>query len=227
MLNRKGNTRRVTLTDVARESGFAPSTVSIVLNEAPLSKNIADRTKEQIRSTAKRLGYRPDAFARSLRSRRSNAVGIMVFDLSDPFCSQILRGIDHALQSTGYLPIVMNANNDRGQLGGYFDLLMERRVEGLIVVANWIFEQGQLAEQLRASRLPAMLVGRDFSAENIGSIIVDNEQGGYLALQHLYELGHRKSPLSAAPRRSATVAGAGTGVGGWLGSTASAFRRSW
>jgi LacI family transcriptional regulator len=95
MVERKTKSRPITLVDVARESGFSPSTVSIVLNDAPLSRHIAATTKERIRKAAQTFGYRPDAFACSLRSRRSHTVGVMIFDLSDPFCTLILRGIDN------------------------------------------------------------------------------------------------------------------------------------
>ncbi len=91
-MRRTPNSGRITLADVARESGFSSSTVSIVLNEAPLSRYVAAKTKLLIKETSKRLGYRPDAFARSLRRRRSLTIGIMVFDISDPFCTLILKG---------------------------------------------------------------------------------------------------------------------------------------
>jgi LacI family transcriptional regulator len=201
MPQRMSKPRPVTLVDVARESGFSPSTVSIVLNDAPLSRHIAAATKERIRKTAKRLGYRPDLFARSLRSRRSHTIGVMIFDLSDPFCTLILRGIQHSLHSTSYQPIMMDANNDRKQLVKYLDLLMDRRVEGLIVVANWLFEEGGLLAQLRNSHLPTIVVGRDLSEQAIRSAIVDNEQGGYLAVKHLYDLGHRNIAVIRGPAK--------------------------
>ncbi|HEY6446886.1 MAG TPA: LacI family DNA-binding transcriptional regulator [Acidobacteriaceae bacterium] len=191
--------KHVTIVDVARISGFSPSTVSIVLNEAPLSRYVAAKTKEHIRKTAQALGYRPDAFARSLRSRRSNTIGIMIFDISDPFCTLILRGIEHALHPTPWLPIMMDAHNDRRQFEGYLEMLMERRVEGLIVVANWLFEEGGLLGRVRSGNLPAIVVGRDLSAMGMRSVIVENEQGGYLAMQHLYELGHRQIAVIRGP----------------------------
>ena len=77
----------VTLLDVARACGFSVSTVSIVLSEAPLSQNVAATTREQIRDMARQLGYHPDAYARSLRRRRSQTIGVLAFDLSDPFCT--------------------------------------------------------------------------------------------------------------------------------------------
>ncbi len=203
MVRRRLKSGHVTIVDVARESGFSPSTVSIVLNDAPLSRHIAATTKERIRQTALRLGYHPNASARSLRSRRSHTIGVLIFDLSDPFCTLILRGIEKALHPTDYLPILMDANNDRKQLVGYLHLLMERRVEGLIVVANWLFEEESLLAQLRSSELPTVVVGRDLSGDAIRSVVVDNEAGGYLALRHLYELGHRKIAVIRGPEKLA------------------------
>ncbi len=87
----------VTLLDVARACGFSVSTVSIVLSEAPLSQNVAATTREQIATMARQLGYHPDAFARSLRRRRSQTIGVLAYDLSDPFCIPIVRGIQAGL----------------------------------------------------------------------------------------------------------------------------------
>lgn len=201
MPGRRAQLKRITLVDVARESGFSPSTVSIVLNNAPLSRYVAAQTKEHIRKTAQKLGYRPDTFARSLRSRRSQTIGVMIFDISDPFCMLILRGIERALHATPYLPIMMDAHNEQKQFESYLDMLMERRVEGLIVVANWLFEEGGLLAQVRDSRLPTIVVGRDLSAEKIRSVIVENEQGGYLAMEHLYGLGHRRIAVIRGPAK--------------------------
>jgi LacI family transcriptional regulator len=197
----KSKSTRVTLLDVARRSGFSPSTVSIVLSDAPLSRYVASTTKERIRKTAQSLGYRPDVFARSLRSRRSNTIGVLVFDISDPFCVLILRGIEKTLHSTPYLPILMDAHHERQQFEGYLDLLLERRVEGLIVVANWLFDEGGLLTGLKDKNLPTVVVGRDLTEKSIGSVIVDNEAGGYQAMKHLHDLGHRKIAVIRGPQR--------------------------
>lgn len=198
---RKSSPARITLQDVAQKSGFSPSTVSIVLSEAPLSRYVAARTKEHIRKTAAALGYKPDVFARSLRSRRSNTIGVLVFDISDPFCVLILRGIEKALGGTRWMPILMDAHNERVRFRGYLDLLMERRVEGLIIVANWLFDEGGLLEKVRSEGVPAVVVGRDVSAQSFGSVIVDNEEGGYQAVRHLYELGHREIAIIRGPEK--------------------------
>jgi LacI family transcriptional regulator len=199
LAGRKQASNRVTILDVARKSGFSPSTVSIVLNEAPLSRYVATRTKEHIRKTAQALGYRPDAFARSLRSRRSHTVGVMIFDISDPFCTLILRGIEKTLHPTRYLPIIMDAHNERKMFEGYLEMLIDRRVEGLIVVANWLFAETDLLADMEKHNVPTVVIGRDLTASRISSVLVDNAAGAYAALNHLYELGHRKIAYIRGP----------------------------
>lgn len=190
---------RVTLADVARLSGFSVSTVSIVLNEAPLSRYVANSTKERIRTVASQLGYRPNAFARSLRSRRSHTIGVMVSDISDPFCTFILQGIEKALYPTTYLPIIMIAYNQRGQFERHMRMMLERRVEGLIVIANWLFGEFDSLADFKKNQVPAVGVGRDLTASGVRSLQVDNEAGGYAALQHLSELGHREIAVLRGP----------------------------
>jgi DNA-binding LacI/PurR family transcriptional regulator len=196
---RKTVSRRATILDVARTSGFSASTVSIVLNEAPLSRYVAAVTKERIRAVAGDLGYRPDASARSLRSRRSHTIGIMVSDISDPFCTLILQGIEKALYPTTYLPIIMIAHNQRQQFERHIEMMLERRVEGLILVANWLFGEFDLLTDIEKNQIPTVGVGRDLTASRIRSLQVDNEAGGYAAVRHLYELGHREIAVLRGP----------------------------
>jgi LacI family transcriptional regulator len=199
-LTARKQANRVTILDVARKSGFSASTVSIVLNEAPLSRYVAAATKEHIRKTALALGYRPDAFARSLRSRRSHTIGVMIFDISDPFCTLILRGIEKTLHPTEYLPIIMDANNERKQFEGYLAMLIDRRVEGLIVVANWLFAETDLLADMEKHNIPTVVIGRDLTQNCISSVLVDNAAGAYAALDHLYQLGHRKIAFIRGPK---------------------------
>lgn len=199
MAGRKKTSNRITILDVAHKSGFSTSTVSIVLNEAPLSRYVATTTKEHIRKTALALGYRPDAFARSLRSRRSHTIGVMIFDISDPFCTLILRGIEKALHPTEYLPIIMDAHNERKQFEGYLNMLLDRRVEGLIVVANWLFAETDLLTDMKKHNIPTVVIGRDLTPSRISSVLVDNAAGAYAALDHLCQLGHRKIAIIRGP----------------------------
>jgi len=193
--------KSVTLQDVAHASGYSVSSVSIVLNEAPLAENLSPKTRRTIREAAEKLGYRPHVFARSLRTQRSNTIGVIVFDMSDPFCTLILRGIDKQLEPAGFLPVVMDAHNNRERFERYLEMAVDRRVEGLVVVANWLFVSIDALKQQAKDWLPTVVVGRDLHRAGVRSVLVDNERGGYLALRHLYELGHRKVSFLLGPRQ--------------------------
>src|SRR6516165_4065876 len=190
----------VTMRDVANSSGFSPATVSIVLNNAPLARYIAPATKKKIEEAAHKLGYRPNAMARFLRSKRTNSVGVMFFDITDPFCTPILRGIENALYQSSYVPIFADAQNQKNRFERYLEMLLEHHVEGLIVVANWLFVDIQLLADLSKRNIPAATIGWELPGDSVSSVMVDNEAGGRLALEHLYHLGHRKIAFIRGPK---------------------------
>ena len=197
MVQRKSG--HVTLLDIARACGYSVSTVSIVLSEAPLSQNVAASTREQIRNMARELGYHPDAYARSLRRRRSQTIAVLAYDLSDPFCIPIVHGIQAGLQPANYLPLLVDAQTQRKLFDSYLKMILERRAEGVIVIASWIFEETNLLDDIEKNRVPIVIVGRDLTNRNVSSLLVDNEAGGALALRHLIELGHKRIAIIRGP----------------------------
>lgn len=190
----------VTIRDVAKESGFSSTTVSIVLNNAPLARYIPAGTKKKIERAAQRLGYRPNQFARSLRSKRSHTVGVMVFDMTDPFCTMILRGIENTLYQASYLPILTDVHNEGSRFERYLEMLLDRRIEALIVIANWVFLDINLLADLEKSSIPTAMIGCELKTDSISSVIVDNELGGYIAIEHLHSLGHRRVAIIRGPK---------------------------
>src|ERR1700688_2455880 len=131
-----GKDQTITMRDVAKSSGFSPAKVSIVLNNAPLARYIAPATKKRIEDVARKLGYRPNAMARFLRSKRSHSIGVMFFDITDPYCTPILRGMENALYQSSYVPIFTDAHNQKNRFERYLEMLLEHHVEALIGVAN-------------------------------------------------------------------------------------------
>jgi len=190
----------VTIRDVAKESGFSPTTVSFVLNDAPLARYIPGATKKRIEKAAKRLGYRPNLFARSLRSKRSHTVGVMIFDMTDPYCILVLRGIENSLYQASYLPILTDVHNERSRFERYLEMLLDRRVEALIVLANWLFVDIDVLADLEKSSIPTVMIGRELQTDSVSSVIVDNELGAHTALEHLHSLGHRKIAFIRGPK---------------------------
>lgn len=202
----------VTIREVAKESGFSSTTVSIVLNNAPLARYIPDTTKKRIERAAKKLGYRPNLFARSLRNQRTHTVGVMVFDMTDPYCIPILRGIESTLYQESYLPILTDVHNERSRFERYLEMLLDRRVEALVVVANWLFVEIDVLGDLEKANIPTAMIGRELEAGSISSVIVDNELGAQLAIEHLYSLGHRKIAFIRGPKRITDTAPRWRGV---------------
>jgi LacI family transcriptional regulator len=212
LITTPGRPAVVTIREVAKESGFSSTTVSIVLNNAPLARYIPDVTKKRIERAAKKLGYRPNLFARSLRNQRSHTVGVMVFDMTDPYCIPILRGIETTLYQASFLPILTDVHNERSRFERYLEMLLDRRVEALIVVANWLFVEIDVLGDLEKANIPTAMIGRELEAGSISSVIVDNELGAQAAIEHLYSLGHRKIAFIRGPKRITDTAPRWRGV---------------
>jgi LacI family transcriptional regulator len=188
---RKARGSTVTIRDVARESGVSTTTVSVVLSNALLSRQIPATTKARIQKTAEQLGYRPNAFARSLRRQESRIIGVML-DLTSPYCGRILRGVQGVLYDASYLSILMDAQvvSSRNRRG--LHCLIDHKVDGLIALAGSGFPDPELFTGLDKSSLPFLVIGSPWEMGPIPSTAVDEESGAYAALGHLHSLGHRK-----------------------------------
>src|SRR5438309_8696145 len=189
----------VTIRDVASESGFAASTVSIVLNNAPLARYIPPATKARIQRAAKKLGYHPNIFAKSLRSKRNHTVGVILFDIMDPYCTLILRGIEKSLYQESYLSILADAHNERARFERYLETMLERRVEGLLVLANWRYLDINLLADMERGNIPTVIIRRELDSNANSSVTVDAEGAQYSALSHLCPLRHRRTEYGRGP----------------------------
>ena len=202
----------VTIKDIAGESGVSVTTVSMVLNNGPSAQRISEKTRKRIWRIAHKRGYRPNLFARSLRSNRSHTLGVLVFDITDPYCTQILRGIESHLRPSGYFPILSDLQNDRAQFRPSLDMLLGRRVEGVVAIANPVYLETELFNEFDRRNLPAVVIGRELKGTPISSVVVDNEAGTRQAMRHLYELGHSKIAVIKGPKAMADSAQRWRGV---------------
>ena len=191
----------VTIRDVARESGLSVTAVSVILNNTPQARQIPARTKVRVKEVVKRLGYHRNLLAGSLRSKRSRTFGVLVFDMTDPYCTEILKGIEGALYRYGYVPILMDAQNDRGRFNRAVETLLERRIDGLIAVAvaNFLNLGPEPLKPLVERGIPVVSVGRRLAAP-ASSVFTDYKAGTRCALEHLYTLGHRDIAFIKGPK---------------------------
>jgi LacI family transcriptional regulator len=132
--------------------------------------------------------------------------------MTDPFCTLVLRGIENTLYEASFLPIFTDVHNERSRFERYLEMLLNRRIEGLVVVANWLFLDIDVLADLQKSTIPTVTVGSELKAEKISSVIVDNAAGAHAALDHLYALGHRKIAFIRGPHRLSDTAPRWQGV---------------
>ena len=190
----------VTIRELAKKCGCSASTVSMVLNNRPLAKYIPASTKAHIRRIAAEMDYRPNIFARSLRANRSYTVGVMVFDITDPYCTYTLRGIENSLNAASIAYLLFDAQNKSERFQRNLELMLQRRVDGLILVANSLQTDPSDLEMLHLPEVPIVVIGRDLQNLKFASmVVVNNQKGGYMALEYLYKLGHRKIAFIRGP----------------------------
>jgi LacI family transcriptional regulator len=187
----------VTIRDIAEATGFSIATVSLTLNKA--GRRIPASTQERIMRTARRLGYFPNLQARSLRSKRTHSVGVLVFDITDPYCTLIIRGIENSLYESGYMPILSDLQNNPKRLRQCTQMLMERRVEGLIAIANPVHLGTDLLSLVQQFNIPTVVIGSGSHNDSYGSVVVDNQLGTRLLMEHLIALGHRNFAVIKGP----------------------------
>ena len=190
----------ITIRQLANEIGLSPTTVSMVLNSKPLAQAIPEETKLRVRAAAKKFGYTPNPFARSLFSRRSVSVAILLSDITDPYCATVMKGISSSLHSSNYIPILLDNDNSRVRFRENLQKLVDRRIEGIIGVANSFLLCTELLAAVKQQPIPIVLIGRDMEDPAISSVAVENEEGALLAMKHLYDLGHRKIGFLKGPQ---------------------------
>ena len=191
----------VTLKDVARETGVDVSTASRALD--PRTRTMLTReVVERVCNTARRMGYRKNHFARSLRTRRSMTVGMVLPDITNTVFAAIVRGAESVLEPHGYAPIIVNTDDDPHREAALFNVLLERGVDGILNVAAR--HVPPCAETAGPANVPVVTANREFEGSSIPSVVSDDAKGMRLMAQLLYENGHRRIAHVAGPLTTST-----------------------
>ncbi|GAB4402771.1 MAG: substrate-binding domain-containing protein [Anaerolineales bacterium] len=184
----------VSIKDIARAAGVSHSTVSRALADSPL---VREETRERIKQLAQEMGYSPHALARSLVTRRTQTVGVVVTTIADPFVSEIVRGLEETGQNHGYTIILCNSNAEPRRELAAVKALREKRVDGIIVTASRI---GDLyLPLLEDFGVPIVLINNQQTGKYVYSIGTDDLRGGQIATEHLLSLGHTRIAYIASP----------------------------
>src|SRR5207237_1442524 len=175
----------VTLADISREAGVSITTVSKVLAGKGVPFRISKKTQEKIWRIARELDYAPDLHARSLRAGRSNQIGIVVAHFNDPWYGQVIHGLETVLESKGYGFLINSVEEEPEKLTQRVSRMRANRVEGLIIVGSRLELPDDVAELLRKSGVPVVLVNRKSQWPWVCSIYFDHTHTGFVAMKHL------------------------------------------
>jgi LacI family transcriptional regulator len=189
--------RRVTIKDIARQAGVSPQTVSRAINN---KGEISPQTRARVLDIAGRLGYQPNGIARSLATRRTRNIGLVVPDVSNPFFASIARGIQDAAHHAHYNVFLCNTDETIEREISAIHSLEAQRVDGMILSSSRLSEQELL--HLADRYQPLVLVNRRIDHQQVGYVLVDDAMGMQEAVRYLLELGHRSIGLLAGPPAS-------------------------
>ena len=187
--------KKVTIRDVAREAGVSVTLVSFVMN-AKMGKNgrldcpVNPNTAARVLEVAKRLGYRRNNAAASLRSGRSRTIAVIVSDISMPFFADICRQIENIAYKEGYTVIFASSEENPQKLAHLVETMVGFNVEGLII-APCLGCENALSRALSV-QIPTVLIDRDFPGEGFGRVLVDNVDSGKMAANYLIHQGYGK-----------------------------------
>ncbi len=179
-----GRTRpRMTQKALAQHLGLHPSTVSLVLNNAPLAAGIPKQTRERILRAARDLNYQPNIYAKYLASQRSFTVAILLPAIDESYSAAVLGGIDQALYAENYAFFLAVHHGDRKLIREYPRRLAQRAVEGFILLNT------PVDEPLDG---PVVSIGGFPAVGAMSRVLLDNRLGAQMAVEHLLALGHRQ-----------------------------------
>ncbi|QQE79782.1 LacI family DNA-binding transcriptional regulator [Alicyclobacillus sp. SO9] len=184
-----------TIKDVAKKAKVAVSTASLALHH---DKRVKEETRQRVLEAAQELQYRPNGIARDLKTRKTETICVLLHDLGGPFYSELLQGVQDVAAENGYNTIASGSTG--GKHGAGARLLLERRVDGVIVLAQDVDDEMIL--RAAGNDLPVVVLDRELISKNIFTVRVDNVHGGYEATKHLLDEGYRRIAFVSGPADS-------------------------
>jgi LacI family transcriptional regulator len=189
-----------TISDVARRAGVSTVTVSRVINAAP---NVNPATREKVEQAIQELGYLPNVVARSLRSKRTHSLALLVPDITNVFWTTVARGVEDAAIARGYSVLLCNTDEDPDKQARYLTVVASQRVDGLII-APYDADAANLSE-VRGRRIPTVIVDRRVEGWDTDSVTCDSVAGARALVRYLLAQGHRRIAVISGPAGTSTA----------------------
>ncbi len=178
----EGEQKSVSLKSLAAYLQLSPATISLVINKSPRAQSIPKTTQDRIFEAARKLNYKPNFFARSLRSKKTFTVGVLVPEAREGYSTMVIRGIENYLLDAGYFYFMASHHRRPDLIEQYPSMLMERSVEGFIMIDTVLNER---------IGVPVVTVSGHQKLGGVTNVVLDHRRAAELALRHLVELGHK------------------------------------
>ncbi|SDH94797.1 transcriptional regulator, LacI family [Alteribacillus persepolensis] len=183
---------KVTIYDVAKQAGVSIATVSKVINN---TGRMRESTRKRVLETMEELNYRPNVMASALMGKRTETIGLLVQDISNPLFSEVARTIEDRAHERGMNVIICSTDANREKEKKYVELLMRKQVDGLIMGSS--FHDKKLLQELISDGFPLAMLTHDDSSLPVSTVSVDDFKGGYEAASHHLFNGHRRIAIIA------------------------------
>jgi LacI family transcriptional regulator len=190
-----------TIRDVALRAGVSTMTVSRVVNR---SNYISPETRTRVEAAIVELGYVPNSLARSLRSKKSKTLALVLTDITNPFFTTVARGVEDTASEQGFSVIFCNTDESPSEESEHLTLLVQKQVDGVLLVPAR--SSGEPVAFLREQHVPVVVVDRRVPDSSVDSVRCDSEEGAYQLLRLLIELGHRRGAVLSGPAAVSTAA---------------------
>lgn len=177
------------MSDIAATVGVAPMTVSRVLNK---NGYVSEETRLRVLDVVKEMNYRRNGLARSLKRQRTETIGLVLGDISNPYSTELARAVRQAATMNSYNLFICISEHSAEEDIAAFESLTSHSIDGLIVATRANDAGDDYLKSIVENNVPVVVIGRDFYHEQIDYISADNLSGGYEATQHLIDLGHRR-----------------------------------
>jgi len=193
---------KITIKDIAKKANVSTATVSKILNNK--DERISKGTRERVLIIAKENNYIPNLMARSLVTRKTNTIGLVLPDITNPFFPELARGAEDKANKEGYMIMYCNTDDDAEKESIYLEMLAQKMVDGIILTQS-ANKEGNI-ESLNKLKIPLVLIDRDINVKNIkGKVLVDNFLGAYEAVDYLIKKGYKKIAYITGPLSTTTA----------------------
>lgn len=187
--------KRVSIADIAKSAGVSKSLVSLVMNDRGDDHGISKKTQKKVKAVADDLNYIPNSMARSLRTGKTDTIGLIIADIGNPFFARLARSIEDFAFTKGYHLIFSSSDESAALEVQLIEMMRNRQVDGLIIASTLVQNNCEVLHKLKEEKFPFVLIDRYIPNTDFSSVVSDSENGTIDLVQHLIDQGRKKIAL--------------------------------